>query len=140
MHGWTTSIHIFIRLITTWTWGNHHLPPYSILYDWSWRMHPNVILSWDSTLEVLKLGLSSLWRPIISCVNLHLRWGLKQSCSPHQEISNDMLHATCMYVIQSNSRLLMVGSQIDILIPSTSFGHDLYCKYSNESCEPFINI
>jgi len=38
--------------------GSHHLPPYSILYAWSWGLHPNVIL-----LEVpkfFKLGLSQL--------------------------------------------------------------------------------
>jgi hypothetical protein len=34
----------------------------------------------------------------------------------------------------------MVKSQIDTLTPGFSFGHNLYCKYSNGSCEPILNI
>jgi hypothetical protein len=34
--------------------GNHHLPPYSILCAWPQGQHPNVILSWDSQVGVLK--------------------------------------------------------------------------------------
>jgi hypothetical protein len=41
-----------------------------------------------------KLGLSQLWRPIPSCAKLRLKWGLKQSCSPCQEISKNMWHVT----------------------------------------------
>jgi len=38
--------------------------------------------------KFLKLGLLALWKPITFCVNLWLRWGLKQSYSPCQELSN----------------------------------------------------
>jgi len=41
-----------------------------------------------------KLGLLWLWRPIILCKNLRLRWGLKKNYSPLQELSKDMWHAT----------------------------------------------
>jgi hypothetical protein len=44
--------------------GNHHLPLYSILYAWPWGQHPNVILSQDSQIGILKfpkLELSKLW-------------------------------------------------------------------------------
>jgi hypothetical protein len=42
--------------------------------------------SWDSP---------QLWGPITLFVDLQLKWGLKQSYSPYQELSNNMLHATC---------------------------------------------
>jgi hypothetical protein len=51
-----------------------------------------------------------------------------------------MWHATYKHVIQGDSRLLMVGSQIDTLILNPSFGHNLCCNYSNGSCKPILNI
>jgi hypothetical protein len=38
---------------------------------------------------------SQSWGPITLCANFQLRWGLKQSCSPHWELSNSMWHAIC---------------------------------------------
>ncbi len=32
VHGFTTGKHELTRFITTWTWGSHHLAPYSVLY------------------------------------------------------------------------------------------------------------
>ncbi len=61
--------------------------------------HPNVILSRDSqvgVLKFLKLGFPRLWRPITLCAYLWWKWVLKQSYSPHQELSKDMWHTTCM--------------------------------------------
>jgi hypothetical protein len=55
--------------------GNHNLPPYCIICAWSWGQHPNVILSQDSQIRVLKfskLGLSQFWRPITLGENLQL--------------------------------------------------------------------
>jgi hypothetical protein len=37
---------------------------------------------------------------------------------------------------QGDSILLVVGSKIDNLIPNPSFGHNLYFKHLNGSCEP----
>jgi hypothetical protein len=34
--------------------GSHHLPPYNILCAWPHDQYPNVILSWDSQVRVLK--------------------------------------------------------------------------------------
>jgi hypothetical protein len=68
-------------------------PPYSILYAWSRGQHPNVIFSQDSQVGIPKfpkLRLPQLWRPIILCVDLRLRWGLRQNINPHWELSNDM--------------------------------------------------
>jgi hypothetical protein len=87
-----------------------------------------------------KLGLSWFWRPIILCENLQLRWGLKQHCSPCQEISNNMWHATYTKGNQGDSSLLVIESQIGKLILGPSFGHNLCFKCSNGSCEPILDI
>jgi hypothetical protein len=76
-----------------------------------------------------KLGLLRLWKPITFCEDLQLRWGLTQSCSPCQELSNDMWHATCTKINYDDSWLLVVGNQISNLTPGPSFGHKLYFKY-----------
>jgi hypothetical protein len=91
-------------------------------------------------LKFSKLGFSALWKAITSHVNLWLRWGLKQSYSFHWKFFNDMWHATYTHVFQGNFWFLMVGSQIDNLIFSPSFGHKLCFKYSNESCNLILNI
>ncbi len=65
-----------------------------------------------------KLGLLQLWRPITLCVDLWLRWGLNQSCSPRQECFNSMSHATYTQGNWGDSQLLMVGNQIANLIPT----------------------
>jgi hypothetical protein len=116
MHKQATCIHELTRLTTAWTWGK---PPPSPLYYFLWlitELDPNVIFPKTPKLRVpkfSKLVLLPLWRPITSCVNLQFMWGLKQSCSSNRKISNDMWHTICMHIIQSNSWLLVVGSQID---------------------------
>jgi hypothetical protein len=123
--------------------GSHHLPPYSLFCAWPWGQHPNVILSRDSQIEVSKfskLGPPRLWRTITLCANLLLRWNLSKNCSPHQNLSNNMWHATCTHINRGDSWLLVVGSQIGSLIPNLSFGHNLCFRYPNGSCEPISNI
>jgi hypothetical protein len=51
-----------------------------------------------------------------------------------------MWHATCMQGNRGDSWLLMIGSQIDNLIPSLSFGHNLCFKCPNGSYEPILDI
>jgi len=87
-----------------------------------------------------KLGLSWLWGPITLCAQLQLRWGLKQSYSPCWDISNDMLHATCMQGNRVDSWLLVVGNQIVKFTPGPSFHHNLCLWFPNGSCEPILNI
>ncbi len=82
-----------------------------------------------------KLGLPWFWRFIILCADLQLRWGWRQSCSPHWELSKIMWHATYMQGNYGDSWLLVVGSQI-----GNSFGHNLCCKYPNGSCKPIVEI
>jgi hypothetical protein len=123
--------------------GSHHLPPYSILCASPRGPHPNGILSRDSQMGVPKLpklGLLQLWDPITLCADLGLRWGLKQSCSPYQELSKDMSHATCTKGNWVDSWLLMVGSQTANLIFDLSFGHNLCFRCPNGLCEPILDI
>jgi len=44
------------------------------------------------------------------------------------------------HVIRNNSQLLWSGIKLNTSTPSPSFGHNLCCKYSNESHEPILNI
>jgi hypothetical protein len=123
--------------------GSQHLPPYSILCAWPWGQRPNVILSQDSQVGIpkfSKLGLPQLWKPITLCVDLQCRWGLKQSYSPSRDLFNVILHTTYTQGNQGDSRLLMVESQIANLILDLSFGHNLYLRYPNGSCEPILDI
>ncbi len=69
-----------------------------------------------------------------------MKWGPKQSYILRQELSKYMWLVTYTQVTESNSRLLMVESQIDTLIPGPFFNHNLCFKYPNEICEPILNI
>ncbi len=79
-------------------------------------------------LKFPKLGLLQLWKPITFCLDLRLRWGLKHSCSPRQNLSKDIWQATYMQVNQGDSWLLMVESQFDTLTFGPSFSHNLCFK------------
>jgi len=87
-----------------------------------------------------KLGLPQLWRPITLCADLWLRWDLKKSCNPCEQLSNGMWHATYMQGNQGDFWLLMVGSQIHNLTPSPFFGHNFCFKYPNGSCKLILDI
>jgi hypothetical protein len=83
------------------------------------------------------LGLPQLWKPITLHADLRLVSSLKQSCSPCQDLSNNMWRATCTQGNQGDYRLSVVESQ---LIPDLSFGHNLCFKCPNGSCEPILDI
>jgi hypothetical protein len=141
--GWAKGKFEFTRLTMARTWGNHHLPPYSIFYVSPQGSHPNGILSQDSQMGVPKfpkLGLLQLWGPVTLCADLWLGWGPKQSCSPCWELSKNMSHATYTQGSRIDSQLLVVGSQIANLTPSLSFGHNLCFKCPNESYEHILDI
>ncbi len=126
--------------------GSHHLPPYSILFDWPWSLHPNGfslsgLPSWSPEIpKSCQLGLLQLWSPITLQADLQLRCNLKQNCTSRQELSNGMLHVICKQINRVNSRLFLVRSQIDSLTPGLSFGHNLSSRCLNEQCEPILNI
>jgi hypothetical protein len=97
-------------------------------------------LSRDSQVGVPKFpkwGLPRLWGPITLCTDLWLRWGLKKSCKPRQELFNDMSHSTWTQGNWGDYWLLVVRSQIDI---NLSFGHNLCLKCPNGWCEPILDI
>ncbi len=91
-------------------------------------------------LKFPKLGALQLWGPITLCADLRLRWGLKQSCSPHWKLSKNMLQATWKQGNQGDSKLLVVRSQIANLTLGLFFCHNLGFGCPNESCEPTLNI
>jgi hypothetical protein len=135
-----------------WIHNTHHspdsretttFPQYCILCTTPREWHPNGFLSQDSQMGVPKLprlGAVQLCGTITFGVDLRSRRGLNQSCSPCQELSNSMLHATCTQGNLVDSRLPVVGSQIVNLIPGLSFGHNLCCRCPNGSCEPILDI
>jgi hypothetical protein len=86
------------------------------------------------------VGLLRFWGPITLHADLELQWGLKQSRSPHQELSNNVSHAACMQGNRVDSWLLVIGSQIVNLTPGFSFGHNLCFRCWNEWCEPILDI
>jgi hypothetical protein len=86
------------------------------------------------------MGFPWLWGPITLRGDIRLKWGLKQNCSSHRELSNGMLHTTCTQGNQLYSWLLVVGSQIANLTFGFSFGHNLCFKCPNGSCEPILGM
>ncbi len=90
--------------------------------------------------EIPKVGIPVTLGPITLCADLQLRWSLKQSCSLHRKLSNDMVHATYTQGNWGDSWLLVVRSQIGNLTIDLSFGHNLCFKYLNRSCEPTLDI
>jgi hypothetical protein len=99
---------------------------------------PGTFKLWVSKFS--KLRLSQLWKSIFFFAKLRLRWHLNQSCSPRQDFSKYMWHATYAQINQGDSWLLVVGSQIGILTPNLSFNHNLCFKYLNGSCELIFDI
>ncbi len=61
--------------------------------------------------------------------------GLNQSCSPHQDLSNAMLHSQIECREEVDSRLLVVGSQTASLTPGPSFAHNLGNRCPNDQFE-----
>jgi hypothetical protein len=89
----------FTRLTTARTWGK---PPSSpLLYTLCLSTRPTS--RWHFV-----MGLPRLWGPITLCADLWLKWSLKQSYNPLQDLSNGMLHTTCMQGNWVHSRLLAV--------------------------------
>jgi hypothetical protein len=127
--------------------GNHHLPPYSILWTSLRGPHPNGFslpgLLRDSRVGVLKsrwLGLPGLWSPITLQADLKSKCSLKQSCSSHRKLSNGTWHVVCNQVNRVDSRLFLVRNQIGSLTPGPSFDHNLCFRCPNEQCDPILDI
>jgi hypothetical protein len=122
--------------------GNHHLPPYSILYAFPQGPHLNGFLSQDSQMGVPKLPTLEFPRlcgAITLCADLRLEWGLKQSYNPRSKISIGMLQATCKQGKRVDSRLLMVRNQTAHLTSNLSSSHNSCFTCPNGSCEPILD-
>jgi len=143
VYRWTTNIHKFTRHTTTRTWGK---PPPSPLEHFLWstirvasKCHFfSGLPSWESW-NSWNWDFWHFWKAITFCVNLRLKWSLKQSCSPCRKISNNMWHAIYTHIFQGDSWFLMVRNQIGILTLGLSFGHNLCFRYSNGSCKPIFD-
>jgi hypothetical protein len=123
--------------------GSHHLPPYNILYVAPPHPHPNGFYSWDSQGGVSKLSrfeLPGLWELITPGSDLGLGWGLKQTCSSPQELSNGVSHSNFSHRGRVDSRLFVVGSWIVNLTLGPSFDHNLCYRCPYGSCEPIFDI
>jgi hypothetical protein len=94
----------------------------------------------NGSLEIPKVGTFAIWGPITLCTDLQLRWGLKQSCNPCQELSKGLSHTTYAQWIRGDSRCLVVRSQIANLTPNLSLGHNLCFNCSNGLCKPILDI
>jgi hypothetical protein len=99
MHGQATGNQGLTRLTTVRTWGKP--PPSPLYYTMCLATGSTPKCHFVSRLpsaipKFSKLGNPQLWGPITLCVDLQLRWGLKQSCSPHRDLSNGMWHVTYM--------------------------------------------
>jgi hypothetical protein len=124
---------------------SHHLTPYSILCDWSPKLHPNGTFllglpKWSP--ETVSAGLPKLWTAITPRPELRSRQVLNQSCSSHRELSNVVSHSSRKRWEEVDSRLLVVGSQIASLTPGPSFAHNLGlgCRCLNCQCEAIFDI
>jgi len=97
-------------------------------------------MSFCQTNDIPKVGTLVTLGAHNFCADLWLRWGLKKSYSPCQDISNGMSHSTCTKRHWGDFQLLVVRSQIVNLTLDPSFGHNLCFKCPNGSCEPILDI
>ncbi len=95
--------------------GSHHLPPYSIFYAFSRRLHPNGSFSWDSQGGVPNLFPG--WTP--GTLGAHISW-LRP---PIQVRSQQKLY------------LSLASLTLDL-----SFVQNLSCRCPNDSCEAILDI
>jgi len=127
-------------LTTAWTRGKPPPSPISILCTFLRHLHPNGFLPRDSQGGVPKLSqfeLPGLCEVIILCSNLRLRWGLKKTCSSHQELSNDVSHSTCTHRGWVDSRLLMVGVKLLDWLPAFLFAITYAADVQMAHASPF---
>jgi hypothetical protein len=90
--------------------------------------------------EIVPGGVPGLWELITPDCEIRSRRGLNRTCSPRQDLSNDVLHSQFGLREQVYSRLLVVGSQIVNLTPGPSFAHNLGDKCPNAQYEGIFDI
>ncbi len=85
--------------------------------------------------EIVLGKVPGLWELITPDCKVWSQQGLNQTCSPHRDLSNDVLHYRFGGRKKVDSRLLVVGSQIGSLTPGPSFAHNLGYRCPNDQCE-----
>jgi hypothetical protein len=90
--------------------------------------------------ETVSVGVPGLWTLITPDCRVRSRRGLKQSCSPRQDLSNAMSHSQLGGREEVDSQLLVVGSQTASLTPGPSFAHNLGFRCPNGQCEVIFDI
>ncbi len=137
VHRWTTSKYGLTRLTTARTWGKPLPSPLEYTLCLAIGTTPKchfVSRLLGGSPEITKVGTPTTLEPITLCEDLWLKWCLKQSCSPHRKLFNDMWHATCIGATFSSwewNRKPWIGP---------SFDHNLCFNYPNRSCKPILNI
>jgi hypothetical protein len=90
--------------------------------------------------EIVPAGVLGLWELITPDCKVQSRRGLNQTCSPCQDLSNDVSHSQFRRREEVDSRLLVVGSQTANLTPGPSFAHNLGYRCPNGQCEATFDI
>jgi hypothetical protein len=90
--------------------------------------------------ETVSGGVLWLWELITPDCQVWSRQGLNQSCSPRQDLFNDVSHSQFGRREKVDSRLLVVGSQTANLTPGSSFAHNLGDRCPNGRCEAIFDI
>jgi hypothetical protein len=132
----TTLNTSFTRLVT---FGRrHHSPPYSILCDSLWGLHPNDNFSWDSQNW-------DLCCPKALDVHIFLKSSLFGACEgtilyPQNDLSKVVLHAPIKNHWTLALRGFVIGSENFNLIPALSFDHNSCILGLNEHCKNILGI
>ncbi len=93
VHEQTIGKHEFTRLTTVQSWGKPSPFPLKYTMCLATGLTPkcHFVLGLSSgSPKFSKIGITVTLGPITLCANFRLKWGLKQSCSPCQELSNSM--------------------------------------------------
>jgi hypothetical protein len=90
--------------------------------------------------ETVPVWTPGTWELITPSSDLWSGWGLKQTCSSPQELSDSVSHFTCTHWNWVDSWLLVVRSQTASLTPGLSFDHNLCYKCPNGSCKAIFDM
>jgi hypothetical protein len=90
--------------------------------------------------EIVLGGVPGLWELITLDCGVWSRRSLNQTCIPHRDLFNDVLHSRFGGQEEVDSRILVVGSQTDNLTSGPSFAHNLGYRCPNGQCEAIFYI
>jgi hypothetical protein len=90
--------------------------------------------------EIVSGRVPGLWELITPNYGVWSQRGLNQTCSPRQDLFNDVLHSRFRGREEVDSWLLVVGGQTANLTPGPSFAHNLGYRCPNGQCEAIFYI